>query len=178
MTPRRSTRADDYAREATPPGAAPTFRPLTHAECVALLRSQVVGRMAYAFHQRVSIEPIHYVYDDGWLVGRTSPGTKLSTLAHSPWVAVEVDAVRGLFDWESVVVRGTFYPLHDDGSAAARASWARALPLLRRLVPESLGPRDPTQFRDVLFHIHVDELSGRAARPAGAESGPVADDGS
>jgi nitroimidazol reductase NimA-like FMN-containing flavoprotein (pyridoxamine 5'-phosphate oxidase superfamily) len=144
---------------------SPIIRELTRAECGALLGRQTVARLAYASHDRVSIEPIHYVYEDGWLVGRTAEGSKVATLAHDPWVALEVDEVRDTFDWDSVVVRGTFYRLRREGSAADRESWARAVPLLRRIVPEALGPDDPVPFRDVLFHVHVDEVTGRAARP-------------
>ncbi|AHG92584.1 Pyridoxamine 5'-phosphate oxidase-related protein (plasmid) [Gemmatirosa kalamazoonensis] len=148
----------------------PRFRELSHDECAALLRRQHVGRLAYALHDRVWIEPIHYTYDDGWLVGRTSAGSKLATLAHNPWVALETDEIRDTFDWESVVVRGTFYRLKPHGNTVDRASYARALPLLRAIVPESLGPDDPVAFRDVLFHIHVDEMTGRAAAPPNAET--------
>jgi hypothetical protein len=154
-------------------GRSPTFRELTRAECDALLGRQTVARLAYAFHDRVAIEPIHYVYDvsdGGWLVGRTASGSKLLTLAHNPWVALEVDEVRDTFDWESVVVHGTFYRLYSEGTETERASWARAVPLLRRIVPEALGPDDPVPFRTVLFHVHVDEVTGRAARPPGAAS--------
>ena len=156
------TEAVDAARAGDP---APAFRELARAECDALLRRQTVARLAYAFHDRVSIEPIHYAYEDGWLVGRTAAGSKLATIAHNPWIALEVDEVRDTFDWESVVVHGTFYRLRPEGTAAERESWARALPLLRRVVPEALGPDDPVPFRDVLFHVHVDEVTGRAARP-------------
>jgi nitroimidazol reductase NimA-like FMN-containing flavoprotein (pyridoxamine 5'-phosphate oxidase superfamily) len=168
MTTRHARPADVPAPSAAHVGASPTFRELAPAECDALLRRQRVARLAYAFRDRVSIEPIHYVYEDGWLVGRTAPGSKLEVLAHNPWVALEVDEVRDTFDWESVVVRGTFYQLHREGTETERASWARALPLLRRIVPEALGPGDPVGFRDVLFHVHADEVTGRAASPPGA----------
>lgn len=163
------------ARHAPPAAShaayAPTFRELARAECDALLARNRVGRLAYTFHDRVSIEPIHYAYADGWLVGRTAPGSKLDTLAHHPWIALEVDEVRDTFDWASVVVHGTFYRLHEHGSAAERASWERALPLLRQIVPEALASRDPVPFRDVLFHVHADEVSGRMALPPADASG-------
>ena len=146
----------------------PAFRELTRAECDALLGRQTVARLAYAVHGRVSIEPIHYVYEDGWLVGRTAEGSKLAALARNPWVALEVDEVRDTFDWESVVVRGTFYRLRGEGSAAERESWTRARRLLRRVAPGARGPDDPAAFRDVLFHVHADEVTGRAARPSRA----------
>ena len=56
------------------PAAAPTFRELSARESTALLRRNHVGRMAFAFHNRVDIVPIHYVYSGGWVYGRTSLG--------------------------------------------------------------------------------------------------------
>jgi nitroimidazol reductase NimA-like FMN-containing flavoprotein (pyridoxamine 5'-phosphate oxidase superfamily) len=160
---------DDATGAAGAAGAAsgaPSFRTLSRAECEALLRAQHVGRLAYTVRDRVAIEPIHFVYHDGWLVGRTAPGSKLASLSHNPFVAFETDVVRALFDWESVVVRGTFYLLHARGTPTERESWERSVSLLRTLVPETFGPGDPVPFRDVPFHIHVDEITGRAATPA------------
>src|SRR6478609_4040285 len=87
----------------------PTFSDLRRDEAIALLARHHVGRLAFTFHDRVDIEPISYVYADGWLYVRTSPGTKLTTVKHHPWVAFEVDDVVSRFDWRSVVVRGTIY---------------------------------------------------------------------
>ena len=60
---------------------------------------------------RVDIEPLHYVYEAPWMFGRTSTGAKLLTLSHNQWCAFETDDVRGMFDWESVVVKGPFSTL-------------------------------------------------------------------
>jgi uncharacterized protein len=122
MTTRRARPEGAHALAYPPPGApaAPTFRELTRAECDALLGSRRVARLAYAFHDRVSIEPIHYVYDDGWLVGRTAPGSKLAALAHHPWVALEVDDVRDDALPVERVAHGTFYPLRRGPLASER----------------------------------------------------------
>ena len=73
--------------------------------CLALLARNHVGRLAYAHHSHVQIEPLNYVYADGWLYGRTSPGAKLDATGESWWpVAFEVDEIDSLFSWRSVVV--------------------------------------------------------------------------
>ena len=74
MTTRTSTAATD---------ARPTFRELTDEECRALLARHNVGRIAYSFHDRVDIQPIHYQVSGAWLYGRTSRGGKFMTLAHN-----------------------------------------------------------------------------------------------
>jgi nitroimidazol reductase NimA-like FMN-containing flavoprotein (pyridoxamine 5'-phosphate oxidase superfamily) len=98
-----------------------------------------------------------------WIFGRTSHGAKLSALARIPYVAFEVDEVRGLFDWRSVVVHGTYYPHSPGGAPTARRAFARATRLLEGLVPGALTAHDPVPFRDAVFGIYIDRIEGRAA---------------
>ncbi|HKT07893.1 MAG TPA: pyridoxamine 5'-phosphate oxidase family protein [Gemmatimonadaceae bacterium] len=157
-----------------PYDAAPNFRALDKAESQAILLRNHVGRIAYSFHDRVDIEPIHYVCDGGWIYGRTSPGTKLATLSHHRWVAFEVDEVDGPFDWRSVVVHGTVYWLTSDASHASPGDAETGLTLLRTFLPETLTERDPTPFRTVLFRLSTSEITGRCASTVAA---PDATDG-
>ena len=143
----------------TPEG--PRIRALDRGECDAILARNVVGRLAFAAFGRIDIEPLHYVADGEWLYGRTSSGTKLEALAHSPWVAFEVDEVEGVLDWRSVVVRGAIYLLEPERSAREQEAAARALELLRRITPAAGTPDDPTPFRTQLFRSHADEVTGR-----------------
>ena len=147
---------------------SPTFRSLSHAECDALLARNHVGRIAFVLRDRVDIQPIHYAYEAGWLFGRTSEGGKLMTLAHNHWLAFEVDEVRGVFDWQSVVVHGTFHRIDPDGPPAERGAAARAVHLLREIVPETYTAGDPAAFRTVLFRISIGEVTGRAASSVAA----------
>jgi uncharacterized protein len=161
----RTSKAPRRQRSGGPrPGALepfPAIRSLDRTECEAVLARNHVGRLAFSFHDRVDIEPLHYVYDNGWLVGRTSYGAKLATLRHRPWVAFEVDEMQGLFDWRSVVVRGTFYIVTADGTPIEAEAWERAIGLLRKLVPATAAPGDPVPFRTVIFRIAIDEITGR-----------------
>lgn len=142
----------------------PTFRELSHDECEALLAVNHVGRLAFSFKDRTDIEPIHYVFENGWIFGRTAEGSKLTTIGHHPYVAFEVDEVRGIFDWRSVVAHGTVYVLEANGSPVHAAEYERALEVLRRFLPTTLKAEDPVPFRTVMFGVHVDELQGREAR--------------
>lgn len=143
--------------------ATAVIRVLTQHECVALLARNHVGRLAFSFHDRVDIQPFHYVHEAGWIYGRTSEGAKLLTLAHNQWVAFEVDEVRDTFDWASAVVHGSFHRLDRDGDGREHAIAVHAATLLSTIVPETLMPEDPVPFRTVLFRIAVGEMTGRAA---------------
>src|SRR5215218_9884922 len=122
--------------------SAPAFRELSRDECDALLSRNVVGRIAYTFHDHVGIAPIGYVYWGDRLYLRTEPGSKLETMAHNPWVAFEVDEVEGPFDWRSVVVRGTVARLKRDGSTYDDQTYEHALTLLRGAIPQTFTKHD------------------------------------
>ena len=147
----------------TPDRATPTFRDLDASEVNEILARNHVVRIAYSFHDRVDIEPISYVFADGALYMRTTSGSKLTTLAHAPWVAFEVDEVRGPFDWRSVVAHGTVYVLHETGTLSDRATYRRAVDRLRELVPEALTGEDPTPERRVVVKLYPTTLTGKAA---------------
>jgi uncharacterized protein len=146
----------------TGPGSV-TIRDLSREETEDLIRRNNVGRIAFAFHDRVDIEPIHYVYEHGWLYGRTSEGQKLATLKHNQWVAFEIDEVQDVFEWRSVVIHGSFWVLHPHGSPRAEELWERAATLSACLVPGALTENDPVAFRQTLFRIAVEDAHGREA---------------
>jgi Predicted flavin-nucleotide-binding protein len=140
------------------------FTELSHDEIEALLTRNNVGRLAFAFHDRVDIQPIHFSYERGWLYGRTSPGNKVSTLRHNQWVAFEVDEVSDIFDWKSVVIHGSFWLLRPQGTPHAVDVWKHAASLLTKIVPGTLTEDDPVAFRQVLFRIAITDVRGRSSR--------------
>lgn len=144
----------------TAQGAA-RFRELARGECDALLARNHIGRVAFSYHDHVDIEPIHFVYDDGWIYGRTGDGTKLRTLAHNRWLAFETDEVTSLFDWQSVVVKGALYILEAGGPRSD--AYDRALVVLRKIYADVLTEQDQAPERTVIFRIHADQVTGRSA---------------
>ena len=150
--------------------SAPRIRELDRAEIDAILARNHVGRLAYTWQNHVDIEPIHYVYADGWIYGRTSHGTKLEATGYA-WspVAFEVDEIEELFRWRSVVVHGGFYTIPQEGAEWEQAEWRRGVELLRTLIPETFTAGDPVAFRTVLFRIAVQDATGREATPGDAD---------
>ncbi len=147
-----------------------SFRNLTAVECQALLRAHHIGRLAYAYKQRVDIEPLHFVADGEWLYLRTGRGTKVAMLEHQPWVALEVDDVRGLFEWKSVVVHGSVQILNPADGPEGESRWQHAVAAFRRLVPAAFSAADPTPTRDVILRVHMSHVEGRAASPTAGAS--------
>lgn len=79
---------------------------LDEDECLALLGSQDLGRIAFAFGGMIEIFPVNYGIEGAVIVFRTGPGTKLAGVPNSA-VAFEVDGwdPESGIGW-SVVVKG------------------------------------------------------------------------
>lgn len=147
---------------------APLFAVLDwFEECEEILARNTIGRLAFALQDRVSVLPVHYVYEDGWIYGRTSAGGKLREILRNRRIAFEVDEHTQVFEWRSVVVRGPLYLIDPGTLPADRRIYARAVSLIRRLVPAALTDSDPVPFRDQLFRIRAVEISGRSSEPSG-----------
>jgi uncharacterized protein len=141
-----------------------TFRDMSRDEIEAMLLRNRVGRLAFSIHDRVDIQPIHYIYQRGWLYGRTSEGEKITALKHNQWIAFEVDEVTDLFDWRSIVIHGSFWIMHPRGSPRAEELWTKAAELVSKVVPGALTESDPVAFRQLLFRIAVSDVRGREAK--------------
>jgi nitroimidazol reductase NimA-like FMN-containing flavoprotein (pyridoxamine 5'-phosphate oxidase superfamily) len=149
---------------------APLFAVLDRFEdCEEILARNTVGRLAFALQDRVSVLPVHYVYEDGWIYGRTSAGGKLREILRNRRIAFEVDEHTQVFEWRSVVVRGPLYLIDPGTLPADRRIYAKAVSLIRRLVPSALTDSDPMPFRDQLFRIRAVEISGRSSEPSGGK---------
>jgi hypothetical protein len=76
-------------------------------DCLDLLRTEVVGRLAVSIAEHPDIFPINYLVDGGRVVFRTAQGTKLAGAVLGRGVAFEVDGDDpSTGDAWSVVVKG------------------------------------------------------------------------
>jgi nitroimidazol reductase NimA-like FMN-containing flavoprotein (pyridoxamine 5'-phosphate oxidase superfamily) len=139
------------------------MRALDRHEAESLLAKHHTGHMAFAFHDRITIQLVNYVYADGWLYSRLEPGATMTTLLHQQWVAFQVDEVEDVYDWRAVTVHGSVQFLDNDRSSPAWRDFNHAAELIRRQVPSVLTAHDPLPERVQLYRIHVDELIGRAS---------------
>lgn len=86
---------------------APATKVLNVPECWRYLRSSSVGRLAVVGSTGPEIFPVNYLPEDGTLMFRTGPGTKLDAVLEGGPVALEADGLNkyGTIAW-SVVVKG------------------------------------------------------------------------
>jgi len=80
---------------------------LTTHDCLDLLRSSDVGRLAISRTAHPDVFPVNYAVDGGAVVFRTAPGTKLDSLTRNRDVTFEVDGYHGATgDAWSVIIKG------------------------------------------------------------------------
>lgn len=151
--------------------STPQFYILGREACADVLGRNHVGRLAYREREQVNIQPVGYVASDGWLFLRSAYGAKLEAITSDPFVAFEVDEIEGPFDWRSVVVHGTIYLLPTDGSAVEQREAQRAIEAIRKVMPEAFTSKDPVPERQILYGLHIHEITGRMAQSTPGRSG-------
>ena len=132
---------------------------LDRAQIDDLLRAQVVGRVGCHAGGLTYVVPAIYAYDGEAFYVYTVEGQKVRMMRESPGVCFEVDEyARG--SWRSAIAQGRYEELDADGAA-------RTLALLAERFPASGGTRRPrAEWAPVAFRIVIEEITGRAARPA------------
>jgi nitroimidazol reductase NimA-like FMN-containing flavoprotein (pyridoxamine 5'-phosphate oxidase superfamily) len=100
---------------------------IPHGQCLSLLRTESVGRIAVVSEDgQPIIFPVNYALEGDTIVVRTDEGTKLDSAALSR-VAFEVDKIEDPTKAWSVLVRGTAFEItHGVDEASERL---RSLPL-------------------------------------------------
>jgi nitroimidazol reductase NimA-like FMN-containing flavoprotein (pyridoxamine 5'-phosphate oxidase superfamily) len=122
---------------------------LSQDECLAMLRSNSLGRIAFVLEGRIEIFPVNYGLQGSVVVFRTGDGTKLHA-THGAAVAFEVDGwdPEQQTGW-SVVERGR--------AEEITTNLGRAAEHLRRVSVDPVAPGDRWHW----IGIKPSEITGR-----------------
>jgi uncharacterized protein len=88
---------------------------LDEGQIIDLLKSELIGRIGCFDGNKVYVVPVTYVYDNGYIYGHTKDGLKIRMMRKNPNVCFEVDWMKDMSNWKSVILYGTFEELegHD-----------------------------------------------------------------
>jgi nitroimidazol reductase NimA-like FMN-containing flavoprotein (pyridoxamine 5'-phosphate oxidase superfamily) len=135
----------------------PDIDTLDEGECLRLLATEDVGRIAVVLGRQPLIFPVNYVLDGNVVVFRTDPGTKL-VAASLEKVAFEVDYIdRETHSAWSVVVQGV--------GQEVTGAYSGLFEHLRSLPVTPWAPGDKARWVRVL-PVHI--TGRRVAAPASA----------
>ncbi|MEO8576893.1 MAG: pyridoxamine 5'-phosphate oxidase family protein [Gemmatimonadales bacterium] len=141
----------------------PVFRELSGVEADEILARNSVGRLARSIGDRIDIELIHYVVLDRCIYGVTSREPVFPTQAHNGRAAFEVDEILDLFEWSSVVVKGTIEIVSAGAEGNTDPILAPGVQRLRALVPVAPVSARPPSVEYYVFRLLVDTMTGRGA---------------
>lgn len=143
-------------------------------EIEKLLSSQLVGRIGCFDGDQVYIVPISYAYDGKFVYCHTYEGLKLEIMRKNPKVCFEVDDMRNMANWQSVIAWGEFEELKDPtqrGKALVKLH-DRILPMMasetvRLSSSWPFPPDEMSKIKGVAFRILVSKKTGRFEKPIG-----------
>lgn len=139
---------------------------MTHPECVDLLSSMRLGRLACTtVAGRPYVVPIHFAVAGSYVYSFSMPGQKLDGMRNNPSVCLLIDKIEDT-GWRSVIVNGRYEELPDEiGHKVQRdRAWSLLSKYANWWEPGSLKPA--TQPRSsstnhLFYRILIEELTGR-----------------
>jgi nitroimidazol reductase NimA-like FMN-containing flavoprotein (pyridoxamine 5'-phosphate oxidase superfamily) len=78
-----------------------------------LLKRQVTGRVACTQDDVPYIVPVNYVFDGKQIISHSTPGKKNDIMRKNPRVCFQVDEIKNIFNWQSVIAWGRFEEITD-----------------------------------------------------------------
>lgn len=142
---------------------------LTKDQIEDILKSNVIGRVGCTSPDRMYIVPVTYHYDGEFVIGHTIEGMKINLLRQHPECCFQVDTIKDLKNWRSVIAWGTFEELTgDEAKSALEKLVNRITPLTpgETSHPPRMGPDSSTRMstftqNPIIYRIRLKEKTGR-----------------
>ena len=142
---------------------------LSETQIESLLKQQVTGRIARHAEGTIYIVPVNYVYDGTYIYGHSSIGKKIDMMRKNPEICFEVDDIKSVFRWQSVIAWGRFEEITDANEIEQVMQR-----LIHRIMPLSDNPTDHpshgiaesdsdigTNVELIVYRIKVSKKTGR-----------------
>jgi nitroimidazol reductase NimA-like FMN-containing flavoprotein (pyridoxamine 5'-phosphate oxidase superfamily) len=146
---------------------------LSSEEIEVVLNSNVIGRIGCVSNHKVYVVPITYVYENGYVIGHTTEGMKVEFLRQNPECCFEVEEIKNISNWQSVIGWGTFEELQGIAADQAMEKLVEKLIPLRPNQESHTGRMGPISSRrtstlatksTIVYRILLREKSGRYER--------------
>lgn len=145
------------------------FKKLNGKQIEKVISENILGRLGCHADGETYVVPISYAYDGKFIYFRSLEGLKLSMMRKNPKVCFQIDTIKDMADWESVIVSGTFEELTNekDRNTALEKLMSRPLPkIASETVKFSSEFPFPTSNYDriggIVYRIRITKKSGRS----------------
>ncbi len=129
-------------------------------ESVQLLQKCKRAHLACQENGEIYIVPVAYFYDDNFIYCHSRPGKKIEVMRKSPKICLQVEEVKDMYSWKSVLVWGEFEELTGDKAVDI-------LKLLAKKMTESepVTSLDSQPFMNsetsIIFRMKIKKMTGR-----------------
>ncbi len=144
------------------------FGSLDDKQIEEVLMRQILGRIGCSSGGVTYIVPISYAYDGIYVYGHTGKGMKIDVMRQNPDVCFEVEEMKDMANWKSVIAWGKFEEVTDQAQRKAGLQLLvdRVLPLISsettHLSPQWPFPvNDINTIKGILFRIKLEKKTGR-----------------
>jgi uncharacterized protein len=145
---------------------------LTEKQVDELIDKALYAHLGCQVGGKPYVVPISYARMGNDLVGHTNEGLKVRAMRENPVVCIQIDDVKGLSDWTSVILWGRFEELSGpDFVHAEQRLIDRYGPMYQENPDDELVERDafPPRLNGkpadrIVYRINVTERSGRFER--------------
>lgn len=143
---------------------------LTTEQIEELLLRNIVGRIGCCDGKQPYIIPTNYIYDGKYIIGHAVAGKKISLMRNNPSVCFEVEELKNLTNWKTVIAFGQYQEITDEHERylAMKLFVDRIIRLKvsdSALPPELMNdrvhPRSPGNIKPVIYRILLAEKTGR-----------------
>lgn len=135
-----------------------------------VLKENILGRIGCSHEGKTYIVPTNYVYDGKSIICHSLAGMKIDIMRKNPAVCFEVESIKSMTEWKTVILHGHFQELTDE-TDRYRAMKLLVDKTLRLKISESavlperaekrMHPRSPGAFKPIIYRIIITEKTGR-----------------
>lgn len=134
-------------------------------KCLEILQRSRLGRIGCSFEDQPYVVPFNFVYDKGeYLYAFSTVGQKINWMRKNPLVCVEVEEIKGEFDWTTLVIFGRFEELPDEPEFRDQRVYAHELlsrrPLWWQPAFVAGEHREEIEKFPVYFRIYIEKITG------------------
>jgi nitroimidazol reductase NimA-like FMN-containing flavoprotein (pyridoxamine 5'-phosphate oxidase superfamily) len=143
---------------------------LSYEAAKEVLQSNILGRIACNDGTKNYIVPVNYVFDGRHIIAHSVVGMKIHMMRKNPKVCFEVDEMKNMTNWKSVIVWGEYQELTEerDRYAAMKLFVDRTMRMKisetaipPEIASQRLHPRSPGNIKPVVYRIVIEEITGR-----------------
>jgi nitroimidazol reductase NimA-like FMN-containing flavoprotein (pyridoxamine 5'-phosphate oxidase superfamily) len=91
------------------------LRELNNTQIEALLKDQLIGRIGCHSAETMYVVPVNYVYDGTDIYCHSVKGMKIDMMRENPQICFEVDNIKDVTNWQSVIAWGKFEEITEMG---------------------------------------------------------------